>query len=100
VALGVEADRSAFALEGVRQEALVGARSVLDVLDAEQEQFGAEVSLTRARRDEVVASYRVWAAAGRLDAVSIALPVEPYDVEAHYREVRDKWLGIGEDDAP
>jgi TolC family type I secretion outer membrane protein len=97
-ALGVEADRAAFALEGVRQEALVGARTVLDVLDAEGEQFAAEVALARARRDEIVASYRLRAATGRLDAVSLGLPVEPYDAEAHYRVVRDKWTGLGEDD--
>ena len=42
------------ALEGVEQEALVGARTVLDVLDAEQERLSAQVSLVRANRDEFV----------------------------------------------
>jgi TolC family type I secretion outer membrane protein len=99
-ALEVQADRASFALEGVRQEALVGARSVLDVLDAEQELFAAEVELTIARRDEVLASYRLAAAAGRLDSVSLGLAVEPYDAEAHLREVRDKWFGLGDDAQP
>lgn len=98
-ALEVQADRAAFALDGVRQEALVGARSVIDVLDAEQELFAAEVELAAARRDEVLASYRLAAATGRLDSRSLGLPVEPYDAEAHLREVRDKWFGLG-DDAP
>ena len=43
-----QVDAAAFALDGVRQEALVGARTVLDVLDAEQELFAAEVDLVRA----------------------------------------------------
>lgn len=99
-ALEVQADRAAFALEGVRQEALVGARSVLDVLDAEQELFAAEVELAIARRDEVLASYRLAAVTGRLDSVSLGLAVEPYDAEAHLREVRDKWFGLGDDAQP
>lgn len=96
-ALQIQTDRAAFALEGVRQEALVGARSVLDILNAEQELFAAEVELAAAQREEVVASYRLAAAEGRLDVVSLGLAVEPYDVEAHYGEVRDKWFGLGDD---
>ena len=92
-----QVDSAAFALDGVRQEALVGARTVLDVLDAEQEVFGAEVGLTRARRDEVVAGYRMLAARGELTVAVLGLDVEPYDPQAHYREVRDKWIGLGED---
>jgi TolC family type I secretion outer membrane protein len=96
-ALRSQVDSAAFALDGVRQEALVGARTVLDVLDAEQELFAAEVALTRARREEILASYRMRAAQGGLNVVALGLPVEPYDPEAYYREVRDKWLGLGED---
>jgi TolC family type I secretion outer membrane protein len=87
------------ALDGVRQEALVGARTVLDVLDAEQELFAAEVELTRARREELLAGYRMRAARGELSVAGLGLGVEPYDAEAHYREVRDKWFGLGEDRA-
>lgn len=96
-ALQVQADRAAFALEGVRQEALVGARTVLDILNAEQELFAAEVALTDAQRDQVVASYRLAAAEGRLDVAALGLPVEAYDPEAHYGVVRDKWFGLGDD---
>lgn len=83
------------ALEGVQQEAAVGSRTVLDILDAEQELLDARVSLVRAKRDEVVASYQVVSAIGRLTALELGLPVEAYDVERYYQEVRDKWWGIG-----
>ena len=56
------------ALEGVRQEADVGARTVLDVLDAEQEFLDAQVNLVRAQRDEIVAQYQLLSSVGRLTA--------------------------------
>lgn len=90
-----EVDATGIAVEGVRQEASVGARTVLDILDAEQEYLVAQVSLVRARRDEVVAAFRVLAAVGRMTGDQIGLPVEYYDVERHYDEVRDKLWGVG-----
>lgn len=83
------------ALEGVRQENEVGARTILDILDAEQELLNSQVSLVGAQRDEVVAGYQVLSAIGELSASGIALPVDIYDVEADYRSVRDKWFGLG-----
>ncbi len=81
------------ALEGVKREAEVGARTVLDILDAEQELLGASVNLVGAQRDEVVAAFQLKAAVGRLTARQLNLPVDFYDPERHYREVRDKWFG-------
>ncbi|MBL28800.1 MAG: hypothetical protein CMM50_14755 [Rhodospirillaceae bacterium] len=83
------------ALEGVQQEAAVGARTTLDVLDAEQEAFDARVNLVRARRDEVVASLTLLAAIGRLSAEYLRLPVDIYDPAQHYQNVREKWIGFG-----
>ncbi len=85
------------ALEGVQQEALVGSRTVLDVLDAEQELLDASVSLVRAERDEVVAAYQLRSAIGRLTAESLKLPVKAYDFTKNYRRVRNKWFGLGVD---
>ena len=48
-AFQAEVRANQIALEGVQQEALVGARTVLDVLDAEQELFTSQVNLVRAR---------------------------------------------------
>ncbi len=84
------------ALDGSRQEALVGQRTTLDVLDQENDLFQAEVDLVSAQRDEIVASYRVKAAIGELTVEAIELPVSPYDVEAYYEDVRSRWFGLGE----
>ena len=81
------------ALEGVRQEAEVGSRTTLDVLDAEQELLDSRVALVIAERDEYVAGYQLLEAIGRLTAVNISLPVQIYDPERHYRKVRNKWWG-------
>ncbi|HEX9770044.1 MAG TPA: TolC family outer membrane protein [Kiloniellales bacterium] len=85
------------ALEGVRQENAVGARTILDILDAEQEFLDAQVSLIRAQRDEIVASYGVLAAMGRLTARGLGLAVEVYNPEDDYQAVRNRWFGL---DAP
>jgi outer membrane protein TolC len=85
------------ALDGSRQEALVGQRTTLDVLDQENDLFQAEVDLVSAQRDEIVASYRVKAAIGELTVQAIELPVEPYEVEINYEDVRSRWFGLGED---
>ena len=83
------------ALEGTQREAEVGERTVLDILDAEQALFESQVDLVTAQRDEVVASYSVQSAIGRLTAERLQLPVEIYDVEQYYREARDSWWGWG-----
>ena len=85
------------ALEGVRQENAVGARTVLDVLDAEQELLDAQVSLVSAQRDEIVASFQVLTAIGRMTAADLGLGTAVYDPETDYRAVREKWFGL---DAP
>ena len=86
------------ALEGVEQEAEVGSRTTLDVLDAEQELFDVEVDLVRARRDEVVAVFGLRAATGRLTAQALGLPVPIYDPTLHYGAVRDQLWGTTPDD--
>lgn len=84
---------SEIALEGVRQEAAVGSRTVLDVLNAEQELLNAQVSYVRSQRDELVAAFSVLSAIGQLGARQLQLPVELYDVEENYREVENRWIG-------
>ncbi|MFP3945178.1 MAG: TolC family outer membrane protein [Alphaproteobacteria bacterium] len=77
------------AFEGVVQEAQVGARTTLDVLDAEQELLDAQVTLVRARRDEFVAAFALLAATGQLTAYQLGLPVDYYDPTEHYERI--KW---------
>ena len=81
------------ALNGVRQEALVGSRTTLDVLNAEQELLNAQVSLISARHDVQVAYYGVLSGIGRLTARTLGLPVEYYDEERYYKEVGSRWVG-------
>jgi outer membrane protein len=86
------------ALEGVREEANVGSRTLLDVLDAEQELLNARVSLVRSMRDELVATHQVRQAVGESTAAKLGLPVELYNVDKNYREVRHKWWGLNAGD--
>jgi outer membrane protein len=81
------------ALEGVQREAAVGSRTVLDVLDAEQELLDAKISLVGANRDKVVASFQLKEAIGQLTAKNLELPVESYLPTKHYKEISSKWLG-------
>lgn len=80
------------ALDGVQQEALVGTRTVLDVLDAEQELLEARVGLVRSQRDVAVAAFSLAAAVGGLTAEGIQLPVEYYNPNVHYENVRNRWI--------
>ena len=89
----VEATR--IALQGVREEERVGQRTILDVLNAEQQYLNASVGLVSFQRDLVVASYGVLAAMGRLTAYDISLQAELYDPNRYYGEVADAWYGWG-----
>ncbi len=82
-----------FALEGVRQEALVGSRTTLDVLDAEQELVDSQVNLVGARRDSIVAAYRLLGAIGKLTAEDLRLRIPVYDPAEHYSTTRGKAFG-------
>jgi outer membrane protein len=86
----VEANR--IALVGVREEERVGQRTLLDVLNAEQELLNSEVNLVTTRRNLVVASYTVLSSIGRLNAQELAVSSVVYDPEKHYSEVRRKWF--------
>ena len=81
------------ALEGVEREASVGSRTVLDVLDAEQELLDASVSYVSAERDEMAAIFDLKVALGHMNAARLGLNVAPYDPDRHYREVRPMWFG-------
>jgi outer membrane protein len=82
------------ALNGVRDEARVGQRTTLDVLNAIQALLNARVSLITAQHDRVVASYNLLSAVGRLSAAVMGLPVQFYDPGVHYHQVRDAWFGV------
>lgn len=81
------------AFEGVEREASVGSRTVLDVLDAEQELLDARVSEVSAQRDELSAAFQLKSAIGEMTAFHLKLPVQLYDPQEHYNDVRDRWIG-------
>jgi outer membrane protein len=81
------------ALAGVREEAKVGQRTTLDVLNSQQELLNARVNLVTAQRDRVVASYSVLASIGRLSAQTLSLRTAVYNPRIHYDQVRGKWIG-------
>jgi outer membrane protein len=82
------------ALNGVREEARVGQRTTLDVLNAQQELVNARASLVSAQRDRVVASYSLLSAVGGLYARTLGLKVPTYDPIVHYEQIRDSWSGV------
>jgi len=82
------------ALNGVREEARVGQRTTLDVLNAQQDLVNARVALVTAQRDRVVASYTVLSATGALSPQILGLKVQTYDPVTHYHQVRDNWVGV------
>ncbi len=83
------------AFEGVQQEAQVGSRTTLDVLDAEQELLDSRVTLVRSERDEYVAAFQLLAAVGQLTARELELPTRYYDPKDYYDDVKGKWIGLG-----
>jgi outer membrane protein len=82
------------ALNGVREEARVGQRTTLDVLNAQQELVNARVALVTAQHDRVVASYSLLAAVGALSMQKLGLDVVIYDPMVHYQQIRDAWIGV------
>lgn len=76
------------AFRGVREEATLGSRTTLDVLNAEQELLDARASIISAQADEVIASYSLLAAMGILTAEHLRLPVQQYDPAEYYNLVK------------
>ncbi|MGR3433712.1 MAG: TolC family outer membrane protein [Shimia sp.] len=83
----IRAARVAF--RGVREEAALGARTTLDVLDAEQELLDARANAISAEVDENIAAYQILFAIGRLTTQHLGLAVESYDPAAYYNLVKD-----------
>lgn len=96
VARRAQVTAAELALEGAKQEAAVGTRTTLDVLDAEQEFLDARVNLVSAERDETVAIFNTRAAVGQMTAQALALPVPVYDPDKYYEDNKDKLIGLGD----
>ncbi len=88
----IRAARVAF--QGVREEATLGSRTTLDVLNAEQELLDAQANSISAQADEVIASYQVLAAMGLLNAAHLNLPVQQYDPSEYYNLAKQAPVAI------
>jgi len=82
------------ALNGVREEARVGQRTTLDVLNAQQELVNARTASVTAQHDRVVASYSLLGAVGELNLPKLGINIPLYDPMVHYQQVRDAWIGV------
>jgi TolC family type I secretion outer membrane protein len=87
------------ALKGVQEEAKVGTRTTLDVLNAEQELLDAKVDLAKSTHDKDLAVVQIKGAIGSLTVAQLGLPGTIYDPETHYNDVRNKWVGFSKDDS-
>ena len=88
-------------LEGVRAENSVGTRSILDILNAEQEYLNTQVQLVSAQRNSYVAAFSVLAAMGKAEARDLGIEGGTlYDPEVNYKRVRGQIWDWADDPAP
>jgi outer membrane protein len=94
-------DAQTLSLEGVRAENSVGNRTILDILNAEQELLQARVRLVTAQRNAYVAGFALLAAMGKAEAQDLGLDGGPlYDPDTNYKRVRGKWFDWDDDPPP
>lgn len=92
---------SALSLEGVRAENSAGTRTILDILNAEQEALNARVQLVVAERNAYVAAFTLLAAMGHAEARDLNLDGGAlYDPQVNYKRVNDKWFDFDFDRSP
>jgi outer membrane protein len=97
-------DAANLSLEGVRAENSVGNRTILDILNAEQELLQAQVRLVQARRNEYVAGFTLLASMGRAQARDLGIGGEDgsglYDPSINAHRAARSWLDWDDRPAP
>ena len=97
----VQVAANRLSLEGVRAENSVGTRTILDILNAEQELLNSQVQLVSARRDAYVAGFALLAAMGKAEARDLGLDGGAlYDPTVNYSRVRNNIWDWSSDPAP
>ena len=81
-------------LDGLKQEMQLGERTMLDLLDGEQELLQSELDLALSFKDLFIAYYQILYHEGKLNAKDLSLSVNHYDVKSNFDEVKGKWLDI------
>jgi len=79
------------ALEGTRQEMLVGSKILLDVLNAQRLLVQSQLNLVQAEQQFYQAAYDILANMGRLNVMDMKLKVKRYNEQVHYQDVRNSW---------
>ncbi len=82
------------ALDGVKEERDIGSRTTIEVLNAEQEYFTAQVSLITAKRNGIIAVYNLQASMGQLNAKKLVLDVPIYNPEEHFNDIKYRVFGF------
>jgi outer membrane protein len=89
-----QVDAAGVALAGVREEAKVGQRTTLDVLNAQQTLLNARVQLVKDQHDQVVDSYTLLGNIGRLSVRNLGMSTPEYDPRVHFDQVKSKLIGL------
>ena len=82
------------AVKGVKKEYEVGSRTLLDVLDAEQELLEEKVEAIKVKRDKFITIFNLTAYMGKLSSSDLNLNVKTYDLDKNYLAVKNMWLGF------
>ena len=78
---------------GLAGQQSVGARTTVDLLNAQQETLSSEVAEITARTDLLTAELMLLDATGGLTLAQLDGTHPRYDPRAHYRAVRSQWVG-------
>ncbi|MDC3091103.1 TolC family protein [Rickettsiales bacterium] len=81
-------------LDGLKQELFLGERTILDILDAEQELVQSEFNLIKSREENFNTYFEILYFMGNLNSVYLDLPVEHFDDTRNYNKIKYKWLDI------
>ena len=82
------------AVEGVKKENEVGSKTLLDVLDAEQDLLEEKVEAIKVERDKYITIFNLMAFMGKLSSSELNLDVGVYDLDKNYDAVKNMWLGF------
>lgn len=91
-----QAQANATAYQGAQLEAEAGSRTMLDILNADEELLQSRLGMATSEYNARVAAFQLLAAIGQLTARALRLPTPLYDPKAHYNEDATRWFGLGD----
>ena len=94
VSINSTIEANQMAVEGVKKEYEVGSRTLLDVLDAEQDLLEEKVEAIKVKRDKFIIIFNLMAYMGKLSSIDLNLDVGVYDLDKNYLAVKNMWLGF------